>query len=153
VRTPSFMRYEAAARQLTGTNGEPAHDRVGCEDCGDLAYVANRDWCLLASEDGDSFLRTDNPVFMTGFLGQPGTALYYPLSPRICFVACSMPSSWDPTLAPAGANEQCAAYTLLKGGASLIDFYLAKAADESAIVNPRFDTTVLRTMLTQVLGV
>jgi len=153
VRTPSFMRYEVAARALTETTGQPTHDRVGCEDCADLAWVANRDWCLFASADGDCFIRTDNPVYMTGFLSQPATALYYPLNPRVCFVACSMPSTWDPSCSPIHADDPCAAYALVKGGASLIDFYLAKAADESAVVSPRHDNNVLRTMLTQVLGV
>jgi hypothetical protein len=35
VRTPTFLRYELAARRMLGITDAPAHDRVGCKDCGD----------------------------------------------------------------------------------------------------------------------
>ncbi len=93
VRTPTHIRYEAKACELLGITEKPEHDRVGCKECGDINLVANRDWCLLLAHEDDYFLRSDNPIFQTGFIELPDTCLFYPLTPKLCFVACSMPKN------------------------------------------------------------
>ena len=150
VRTPSFLRYERAAQKIFGIEAEPAHDRVGCKECGDLSCVTTRDWCLLLAPKGDYFVRSDNPVLLTGFIERAETCLLYPLSPQLCFVACSMPTSWSflaPSRAPKFFGRQ-----LPQGVASMINFYSAKAADESIIISPVNDGKLAEAMFTQVLG-
>ncbi len=153
VRTPSFMRYEMMARHATNTAEVPLEDRVGCEYCLDLQVVTMRDWTILVADKDEFFVRTDNPVHVTGFLTQPRTALYYPLTPRCCFVACSMPDSWEPFTDREVPRPSYSAFRLSKGAAFMLNFYFAKAADESVIVHPRNDGDSVATMLTEVLGV
>lgn len=150
VRTPTYMRYENRARELFGITEKPNHDRVGCRECGDLNFVANRDWCLLLAHEDDFFVRSDNPVFQTGFIELPDTCLFYPLTPKLCFVACSMPNNWDAfTNKP---NETCG-YQLAKGGAHFYNFHFAKAAGESLIISPKHDGVVAEGMYKDILGI
>jgi Protein of unknown function (DUF4238) len=151
VRTPGFLRYELAARKIFGIEAEPEHDRVGCKECGDLACITTRDWCLLVASEGDYFIRSDNPVLLTGFIERAQTCLLYPVSPRLCFVACSMPESWN-FLARVRAPKFFAR-RLPKGAALMVNFHLAKAADESIIIRPSNDGKVAETMFTGALGV
>ncbi len=153
VRTPTFMRYEETAKQLTGVREQPLHDRVGCEECLDLHEVAGRDWTILVAHPDDFFIRTDNPVYVTGFLISPKSVLYYPLSPRCCFAACSMPDDWNPDEDITTSNPSHTAVELEKGVAHVLNFYFARAAGESAIVCPDHDSAFIRAMLTQVLGI
>jgi hypothetical protein len=48
----------------------------------------------LAYED-DFSVRSDNPVFRAGFIELPNTCLFYPLTPKLFFIACSMLDNWD----------------------------------------------------------
>lgn len=149
VRTPTFMRYEKYTSVALNITDRPKHDRVGCRECGDLNFVAKRDWCLLLAHKDDYFVRTDNPVFQSGFIERPKTCLFYPLSPRICFVACSMNEQWDAySHTP---NETCG-YELVKGGTQLINFHLAKAAGESLIISPIHDGLIAETLFSEMLG-
>lgn len=152
VRTPTFIRYEKMACSLLGGEERPVHDRVGCKDCLDLGCVTSRDWMLLVAHKDDYFVRTDNPVYLTGFLEDRETVLYYPLTPKICFVACSMSADWTPF----DVKEMplvTPAYQIGKGGAHVINFNVAKAADRSLIIHPDHKGVVSDTMFKDVLGV
>lgn len=150
VRTPTFMRYENKMSEIFGIIEKPKHDRVGCKECGDLNYVANRDWCLLISHKDDFFVRSDNPVLQTGFIERPETCLFYPMTPNLCFVACSMPKNWNPL---SDKPKETWGYKLSKGIAHLFNFYLAKAADESLIISPKHDGIVAEKMFSNILGI
>lgn len=151
VRTPTFIRYENFAKERHGIENQPPCDRVGCEDCQDLGCVLNRDWMLLVAHPDDYFVRTDNPVHCIGFLEDPSTVLYYPLHPKICFVACSMPGEWA-FMGPRKATHPLPAFQLEKGDAFLLDFHFAKAADNSLILHPSHRGLISETMFTDVLG-
>lgn len=153
VRTPTFMRYEAKGRELFSITDDPPHDRVGCPECGDLLLLTNRDWLIVVAHEDDSFIRTDNPVLLTGFPERPDTALFYPLSSRCCFVACSMPSDWKPLVPREPPPPSHAAWGLPKGNAYMLNFYLARSAENSAIVHPHHDRDVLDKMLSDVLAI
>ena len=129
------MRYEKFCRVRYGITEGPVHDRVGCEYCSDLTFVTGRRWLLLDAHDDDYFIRTDNPVFLTSFLWDPGAVLYYPLSPRRCFVATAMPSDWDS--AAASASPKPTLYMKLdKGDAYLFNYHFAQRAERSIIMHP-----------------
>ncbi len=150
VRTPTYMKYENKAREIFGITEEPKHCRVGCKDCLDLNFVANRDWCLLLAHEDDFFLRSDNPILQTGFIELPDTCLFYPLTPKLCFVACSMPEDWYAF--DNKPNETCG-YQLAKGGAHMFNFHLAKSAGESLIIFPKDDGVMAEKMYGDVLGI
>jgi hypothetical protein len=151
VRTPGFLRYELAARKIFGIDTEPEHDRVGCKDCGDLACIATRDWCLLLADKDDYFIRSDNPVLLTGFIERSETCLLYPLSPKLCFVACSMPDSWS--FLGGSRVPEFFVRELPRGAAFMVNFHLAKTANESVILRPSSDGKLAEAMFTDVLGV
>lgn len=150
VRTPNFIRYEKVGIELTGCKREPLEDRVGCPDCLDLNYIANRDWLLLMAHEDDYFVRSDNPILQTGFIELNDTCLYYPLTPRLCFVVCSMREGWNafekninPTIG----------YELPKGWAHMLNFYFAKSAGDSLIISPEHDGAIAEQMFSKTLGV
>jgi len=149
VRTPTYMRYEQAIREKLHIDEKPVHDRVGCTECGDLHYVARRDWVLLLAHSDDYFVRSDNPVLQSGFIERNETCLFYPLTPRICFVACSMHDDWLPF---SSIPKETVGYKLEKRMAHVINFHLARLASESLIINPRHDGTVAGVMFPDVLG-
>jgi hypothetical protein len=149
VRTPTYMRYEKLALSISGCTESPSHDRVGCRECDDLNFVVNRDWCLLLAHEDDIFVRSDNPVFQTGFIERPETCLFYPLSPKVCFVACSMHAKWD---GYSDSPSETRGVILSKGGAHFINFHLAKATGESLIVSPKHDGDIADGMYRELLG-
>lgn len=149
VRTPTFMRYEKYISNVLNLTDVPKHDRVGCKNCADINFIANRDWCLLLAHEDDYFVRTDNPILQTGFIERSKTCLYYPLSPRLCFVACSMPNDWNAFLYK--PKDTCG-YKLEKGGAHLINFNFAKTADNTLIISPKHDGLIADSMFSDVLG-
>lgn len=149
VRTPTHMKYETKARELFGITEEPKHCRVGCKDCLDLNFVANRDWCLLLAHEDDFFVRSDNPILQSGFIELPETCLFYPLTPKLCFVACSMADSWNAF--DYKPNETCG-YQLDKGAAHMLNFYLARSAGESLIISPKDDGSIAERMYGDILG-
>ncbi|KZK66796.1 hypothetical protein A1L58_05140 [Shewanella baltica] len=149
VRTPSYMKYERKIRDIHNTTTVPQHDRVGCQQCGDLAFVANRDWCLILAHKDDYFVRTDNPVLQSGFIERPESCLFYPLSPRLCFVACSMPNGWN---AFTHNPNVTIGYEANKGWAHFINYQLAKCAGESLIISPDHDSEIADRMFNDILG-
>jgi len=150
VRTPTYIRYETKARDIFGITEKPLHDRIGCKDCGDLTFIANRDWCLLLADEDDFFVRSDNPVLQTGFIELPETCLFYPLTPKLCFVACSMPPSWNGFI---NKPNETRGYKLAKGAAHLYNFHQAKTTGESLILSPKHDGAIAETMFKDVLGI
>ena len=153
VRTPCFMRYENAVKRAFNLTETPDHDRVGCPDCLDLHYLTSRHWKILVSHEDDGFIRTDNPAFLSDFPVASDAFLLYPLSPRLCFVACSAPTDREPLTGPHPCIAgPVVAQQLHKGGAFFINFHLARAADQSALVHPRFDSDITKHLLSEVLG-
>lgn len=152
VRTPTFLRYENGVRRLRGIIAEPEHDRVGCRECGDLACITSRQWCFLIAHEDDFFVRSDNPVLLTGFVERRETCLFYPLSPRICFVACSMPEDWRPEHPQPDQIPESCGYQMEKGGAWFVNFHLARAAKESLVLCPGQDGNIAESMFGEVLG-
>ena len=149
VRTPTYMAYENKAREFFGITDKPKNERVGCRDCGDLNFVANRDWCLLLAHEDDYFVRSDNPVFQTGFIELPETCLFYPLTPKLCFVACSMEQKWDGLR---HKPNETICYQLEKGGAHFYNFHLVRGAGKSIIIPPKHDGIIAAKMYPDVLG-
>lgn len=98
VRTPNFMRYEKFASEtlFPEIKTHLGHERVGCEQCGDLFWISQRKWLLIVLKENSELIRTDNPVFLTGFIDRPSSAIFYPLTPRLLWVAQSMPVDWKP---------------------------------------------------------
>lgn len=150
VRTPTYMKYENKARDIFGITEEPKHSRVGCKNCLDLNFVANRDWCLLLAHEDDFFVRSDNPVLQTGFIELPDTCLFYPLTPKLCFVACSMPENWNAFVYKPNETYGC---QLAKGDTHMLNFYLAKSAGESLIISPKNNGIITEKMYGDILGI
>lgn len=153
IRTPTYIRYESAIQKKLGLTEALTHDRVGCPDCLDLSCITSRDWCFLLAHPDDHFVRSDNPVLLSGFIERPETCLYYPLSPRICFVACSMQSDWIHEHPQADRMPTSFGKQLPKGHAWAINFHIARAADESLVLHPGYDGHVAEAMFGEVLGV
>lgn len=149
VRTPSYMKYEQTAVELTGIKEKPACDRVGCQDCLDLHYVANRNWLLLKVHEDDYLVRTDNPVLQTGFIELSESYLIYPLTPTLCFVATPMSIEWNSFIEN---QNPTMCYEMPKGWAHMVNFYLAKSASHSLILSPEHEGTIADIMYTDILG-
>lgn len=152
VRTPSFMKYECAARKLHGIAHEATHDRVGCKECDDLATITSRNWCFMLAHEDDFFVRTDNPVLLTGFPELRNTCLYYPLTPNICFAAGGMPQSWQSQHPAPSEIPETFGFQLAKGGAWILNYYFACSASETLILRPSVDGELAETMFGDVLG-
>jgi hypothetical protein len=135
-----------------GITTEPEHDRIGCRACGDLAYITSRQWCFLIAHEDDFFIRSDNPVFLSGFVERRETCLFYPLSPEVCFVACSMPESWKPEHPLPHQIPASCGYELEKGDAWFLNFLFARAADQSLVLPPARDGIVADAMFGDILG-
>ncbi|WP_282175508.1 DUF4238 domain-containing protein [Vibrio nereis] len=149
VRTPSYMKYEQMVHEITGVMSEPTCDRVGCLDCLDLNFVVNRNWLLLKAHKDDYLVRTDNPVFQTGFIELRDSYLLYPLTPSLCFVAAPMDKSWNPFIEN---KNPIMGYEMPKGWAFMVNFYLAKSAYRSLILSPKHEGVISDTIFTEILG-
>ncbi|MEZ8036589.1 DUF4238 domain-containing protein [Vibrio crassostreae] len=149
VRTPSYIEYEKTAVELTGVKSKPMCDRVGCQECLDLNFVANRNWLLLKTHCDDYLVRTDNPVLQTGFIELRNSYLVYPLTPHLCFVATPMSENWNPF---EQNSNPTMGYEMPKGWAHMVNFYLAKSAYRSLILSPDHAGVISDTMFTEVLG-
>ena len=104
-----------------------------------VPFLAVRDWVVCEAAVGSCFLRTDDPIVITGSLVREKTQILYPLSPRQCFVATVLGKF--PPSAFLG-NYQ------LSQGASLQIFNLTTSrADREVIVHPDDDTEKLRATL------
>lgn len=149
VRTPSYMEYEKKAVELTGIKSEPTCDRVGCQECLDLNFVANRNWLLLKTHRDDYLVRSDNPVLQTGFIELHESYIIYPLTPKLCFVATPMSDSWNPF---DDNTNPTMGYEMPKGWAHMVNFYLAKSAYRSLILSPEHVGVISELTFTKVLG-
>ena len=52
-----------------------------------LPFLATRDWLIGEAPEGLAFPRTDVPVVFSGPLVRENSQIFYPLSPRHCFIA------------------------------------------------------------------
>lgn len=104
---------------------------------------------MLVAHEDDFFIRTDNPVALTGPLERNESTLLYPLTPRWCFAA--LPLTQKATPKP---QDPIRAWPILKGTAHLINFYCAKMAEQSVIVHPDHDNKISAIMLgdSEVIG-
>ncbi|MEH0802431.1 DUF4238 domain-containing protein [Vibrio alginolyticus] len=150
VRTPTFLKYERFTEEISGPYSKPENHRVGCPNCRDLNLIANRDWLLMMAHDDDYFVRSDNPVLQTGFIEENSTCLYYPLTPKLCFVACSMRDGWN---AFTNNDNPMMGLVLPKGWAHMLNFHLAKCAEQSLILSPKDDDNISDFTFLKVLGV
>jgi len=131
VRTPSFIKYEKYAKESLFSPIETHldHDRVGCEQCGDLYWISQRNWLLIVLKEDFEFVRAASPVFATGFIDRPASSIFYPLTPRLLWVARSMPEGWKPDwqLGHIGSyhgKEQSNPFSYL------LNFYLIRSSNE-----------------------
>jgi hypothetical protein len=152
VRTPTFLRYRDHIEKEVKGNFSYKRSIVGCPACYDNKYIACRNWMILEAHDDDFFVRTDNPVYMTGFLGVPTTSIYYPLSPKKCFVACSTPEYyfWPKGEEPPMPLQQT--LNLEKGDTYHINFELIKSADKSVILATEDNNNVIKQLTLDTLG-
>jgi len=151
VRTPTFMRYEKFAAEKIPGSVIPEHDRIGCEECGDLYWLTQRNWFLVVCEEDGLFVRSDNPVLMTGFADRSKTVVFYPLAPRILWMAYSMPDGWAADWRKGHAGN-FSGYVVPKAASSIINFHFIKAAQNEIIVHPDHDADYLTRMAEDVLG-
>lgn len=153
IRTPSFFKYRDKLEEINGGDMSYKESIIGCQWCDENRYVANRNWLILEAADDDYFIRTDNPVYMTGFINNPTTTIYYPLSPKKCFVACSalekiyLPKGMD---LPSPKQET---HKLSKGDTLKINFDIIKSASNSLIVAKSNNNRSTSHMNLQLLGV
>lgn len=152
IRVPSFIRYREKAAELTDGDTSFKAELVGHQDAPDNLYVALRDWVVLEAHEDDYFLRTDNPVYMTGFIESPLTVIIYPLSPSKCFVACSFVECMPVAKGDEPPKPKQEILRLEKGDAWHINFELAKSASRSLILSRFDDSTVLERLCVDVLG-
>ena len=151
VRTPTFLRYEEWTKKYYGLAGEPANPLVGCQQCEDLRFVLDRPWRFFVAHEDDHFIRTDNPVFQTGFIERERSCLYYPLTPKICFVACSVENGWWERADLVHPTEM-GGYKLEKGDTWFLNFYLARSAERTLIASPSANKSLGDHMFEEVLG-
>ena len=73
VRTPSFLKYRDHLEKDSNGDYSYKNTLIGCVDCEDNKYIATRNWVVLKAHPEDFFIRTDNPVYMTGCIDNPAT--------------------------------------------------------------------------------
>lgn len=149
VRTPSFLKYRKKVAELQNDDFNFDESIVGCVHCGENKLIADRNWVILKAHEEDYFIRTDNPVYMTGFLENDTTTTFYPLTPNLCFVACSVIASQKLMSLP----PQQKYLQLEKGDTYAINFELLKSAYETVIVRNEHNSEFSSYMIKSVLGV
>lgn len=153
VRTPSFFKYRDYIESLNGGDYSYKNNILGCPGCVENKYVATRNWLILKAHEDDFFMRTDNPVYMTGFLNNPSTTIFYPLTPELCFVACS---TVETIILPKGMEMPFPKQEFLqleKGDAWHINFELLKSTSSSIIVAKKNNSPAVSHMTLEVLGI
>lgn len=152
VRTPSFFKYRDYLEQLNNGDYSYKETIVGCPECVENKYISMRNWVLLHAHEDDYFIRTDNPVYMTGFIENPRTTIIYPLSPKVCFIACSF---MNHIILPKGIqlpSPKQDSLKLEKGDAHSINFELLKSANNSIIVSKQTNNEIISRMTLEMLG-
>lgn len=152
VRTPTFLRYRDYVEEIVEGDFSYINTIVGCPGCHDNKYIACRSWMILEAHEDDFFVRTDNPVYMTGFLGVPTTSIYYPLSPKKCFVACSTIESILVLKGEEPPMPKQESLQLEKGDAYHINFELIKSADKSLILATPDNSDFITQLSLDILG-
>lgn len=152
IRVPSFIRYREKAAELTDNDVSFKEKLIGHHDDPDNYYVALRDWIILEADKDDYFLRTDNPVYMTGFIECPLTVILYPLSPKKCFVACSFVECIPLINGEDPPKPKQEFLKLEKGDAWHINFELARSASRSLILSKTDDCSVSEKLCLDILG-
>jgi hypothetical protein len=152
MRTPSFFKYRDELEKAHGGDESYKETIIGCQWCEDNKYVACRDWIILEAAEDDFFVRTDNPVYMTGFLQNPSTTIFYPLSPKKCFVACSFIEMRFTLVGEELPFPKQEVLKLEKGDAYKINFDLIKSASTSLIVAKSDNNRVISKMTVELLG-
>lgn len=152
VRTPSFFKYRDYIENSTGGDFSYKNSIIGCSGCKENKYIACRNWVILEAHDDDFFVRTDNPIYMTGFLETPSTTVFYPLSPKKCFVACSMPKIIPVFKGQEVPFPKQEVLKLEKGDAYHINFELIKSANKSLILALPNNNEAISIMNLEILG-
>lgn len=148
-----FFSYAEKARELSGDSTPWKDTIVGCIECQQSKFIACRNWAILTAHEDDFFIRTDNPVYLTGFIELDESTLFYPLTPKKCFVACSMPSHIPILKGTEPPFPKLTGIQLEKGDAFSINFELSKSASKSIILQIDDESAAYETLLTQTLGV
>lgn len=149
IRTPSFFNYRKKAVEFQNHNFNFDESIVGCVHCEENKLIADRNWIILKAHEEDYFIRTDNPVYMTGFLENDTTTIFYPLTPNLCFVACSVVFLQKlMNLQPQQEYLQ-----LEKGDAYAINFELLKSAYQTVILRNEHNSILSSHMIKSTLGV
>lgn len=146
MRTPSYIKYRELATKITGRSFEIS-DILDTDSYGRLEHILRRSWIVLKAAEDDFFIRTDNPVYMTGFIELPDTVLIYPLSPKMCFVACSIPKGQEHN-----ENMLQKRLQLEKGDSFRINFELAMSASRSLILSGDDDCQAFELLCKKVMG-
>ncbi|MGI2002124.1 DUF4238 domain-containing protein [Shewanella frigidimarina] len=152
IRTPSFFKYRDKLEELSNGDESYKEEIVGHQWSDINQYIANRNWVILEAAEDDSFIRTDNPVYMTGFINNPTTVIYYPLSPKKCFVACSLIGN---IYLPKGftiSGPKQELQKLSKGDVLRINFEIVRSASNSLIVSKKSNNRSTSHMNLQLLG-
>ena len=108
-----------------------------------VPFLAVRDWIVCKAAIGSCFLRTDDPIVITGPLVREKTKIIYPLSPKQCFVATVLG-----TFPPSALLGSC---QLSRGDSFRMFNLIASQADQEVVVHPDDDTKQLRTALQDAL--
>lgn len=154
VRTPSFFKYRDEVE--TYINGDFSYKEsiLGCVNCDINKLVAERNWWILKAHEEDYFIRTDNPVYLTGCIENPDTTIFYPLTPNLCFVMCSLiPLQMLLRAAYKGLDPQQEYFQLGKSDAHAINFELLKSASRSVILRENHNSEMFNYMARSVMGV
>jgi hypothetical protein len=152
VRTPSFFKYRDYIEKNNGGDYSYKHTILGCTGCEGNKYISARNWMILKAHEDDFFIRTDNPVYMTGCIDNSTTIILYPLTPELCFVACSFIENF---LWPKGMDLPTPKQDFLqleKGDAYFINFELLKSASNSVILAKRNNNKAVKQMALDMLG-
>ncbi|MBA6397315.1 DUF4238 domain-containing protein [Colwellia sp. BRX10-4] len=152
LRTPSFFKYRDYIEDTNNGDHSYKNTLLGCASCEDNKYIALRNWIILEAHSDDFFIRTDNPIYMTGCLDNTTTTIFYPLTPNLCFIACSYVET---VLLPKGMELPFPKQEFLqleKGDANHINFELLKSASNSIILAKKNDSSTFSKMALDMLG-
>lgn len=149
IRTPLFLKYRQKAGTFENQKFEFDESIIGCIHCEENKLIADRNWIILKAHEEDYFIRTDNPVYMTGFIENDTTTIFYPLTPSLCFVACSV----VPLQKLMGLQPQQQYLQLEKGDAYAIDFELLKSAYQTVILRDEHNSFLSNHLIKSTLGV
>lgn len=151
-RTPSFFKYRDYIEAEVSGSYRYKDTIIGCIGCAENKYIACRNWVILQAHEDDFFVRTDNPVYMNGFIEMPNTTIFYPLSPKKCFVACSTPEYFPTLKGERPIYPKQDILQLEKGDTYTINFELIKSANREAIMAIPNYNSAISTMHIKMLG-